>query len=100
MGYIGSLIPHSCASSLSFLVNISGMTLNHIGEEIPPCLTPLLILKGLEPLLLIRSLLVPSKHISESISTVSSSHPRSSMVLYRIFLLIESNAFFKSMSHQ
>ena len=76
------------------------MTLNHIGEEIPPCLTPLLILNGLDPRLLIRSLLVPSCHIAESISTVSPSHPRSSMVLYRSFLLIESNAFFRSMSHQ
>ena len=95
----GILIPQS-SSWLSRLESISGITLKHIGEDIPPYLTPFYILKALDSLLLIRSLLVPSWHISASIATVSGLHPTSTIVSYSCGRLTESNAFFRSIRQQ
>ena len=38
--YIPGIRTPQYSAFLSFFVSISGMTLNHIGDEIPPCLTP------------------------------------------------------------
>ena len=74
--------------------------LNQSGEEMPPCLTPFCILKLRDSLLLISNFDAPSWFISAIMATVSSLQHASIIVLYSISLLIESNAFFRSIKHQ
>ena len=95
----GILTPQS-SIRLSFRESISGITLNHIGEDIPPYRTPFCIWKALDSLLLIRSWLVPAWHISASIETVSGLHPTSFIVSYSCGRFTESKAFFRSIRQQ
>ena len=96
---IGIRMPQS-STSFSLLDSISGMTLKHMGEEIPPCLTPFCIVNVRDSLLLMRSLLVPSCCSSASIATVSGFHPVLTSVSYSCGRLTESNAFFRSINQQ
>lgn len=96
---MGILTPQS-SSSLRRRVSISGIILNHMGDDMPPYLTPFWIGNGRVSLLLTRSLLVPSCCSSANIATVCGFHPEFTRVSYSCGRLTESKAFFKSISQQ
>ena len=78
---LGILTPQSL-THFSRLESISEIMLKHIGEDIPPYLTPFCIQKGRDSLYLICSLLDPSCYSSASIATVSGFHPSYNKVSY------------------